>query len=119
MTLYADPEVKLCGVAVGGIRISAVSHIEQPTAVMITETRGKRKAMTIQPIVVESIAPKPTMGDRVGKAVAAYQSCKTSDELMTIAKKCEPLAAECDEANRDTLSEAYQAAMERVNKAVE
>jgi hypothetical protein len=29
------------------------------------------------------------------------------------------LAAECDEANRDTLSEAYQAAMERVNKAVE
>jgi hypothetical protein len=57
MTLYADPDVKWGGVAVGGIRISAVSHIEQPTAVMITETRGKRKAMTIQPIVVESSDP--------------------------------------------------------------
>jgi hypothetical protein len=53
MTLYADPDVKWGGVAVGGIRISAVSHINQPTAVMVTETRGKRKAITIQPIVSE------------------------------------------------------------------
>ena len=51
MTLYADPDVKWGGVAVGGIRISAVSNIVDPTTVVITETRGKRKVMTIQPIV--------------------------------------------------------------------
>lgn len=50
MTLYADPNVKWAGVAVGGIRISHLSGIDAPISLMLSETRGKRKAYTIQTI---------------------------------------------------------------------
>ena len=50
LELYADPDVKWGGVAVGGIRISAVSGIDQPHTVMLTVTRGKRQAVTIKPL---------------------------------------------------------------------
>lgn len=43
MELFCDPTVKYGGVAVGGIRISAVSHIESDTQILLTETRGKKK----------------------------------------------------------------------------
>lgn len=58
LTLYADPSVKWGGVAVGGIRISHVSGIDQPHTVMVTETRGKRKAMTVHPLP-DAQPPKP------------------------------------------------------------
>lgn len=115
LELYADPNVKWGGVAVGGIRISAVSGIDQPHTVMLTVTRGKREAVTIKPL--QTSAPKLTIADRVAKAVAAYEGCGTADELMVIAKKCEPLAAECDDAHKAKLSAAYEVAMARVNEA--
>src|SRR4051812_1895468 len=43
MTLFNDPSVKWGGAAVGGIRLSHLSHIDKPLTVSLTETRGKRK----------------------------------------------------------------------------
>jgi len=51
MTLYADPSVKWAGIAVGGIRISHLSGIEKEISLMLSETRGKRKAYTVSPLV--------------------------------------------------------------------
>jgi len=50
MTLYGDPDVKFGGATVGGIRIRALSHIEQPVTVNLTVTRAKRAPFTVQPI---------------------------------------------------------------------
>ena len=50
LRLYCDPEVKWGGVKVGGIRISAMSGIENPTSVLLTTTRGKRSEHTVQPL---------------------------------------------------------------------
>lgn len=71
MTLYADPDVKWAGVAVGGIRISHLSHIEKAHVLMLSEAKGKRKPVTINPLAEESVidiwrkkltgAPKPVM----------------------------------------------------------
>ena len=61
MTLYADPEVKWAGVAVGGIRISHLSGIESKVVLMLSETKGKRKAIAVLPL--PDATPKPTQPD--------------------------------------------------------
>lgn len=56
MTLYRDPTVKWAGEAVGGIRVSHLSHIDKPLSVALTVTRGQRKAHVVEPLVEK---PKP------------------------------------------------------------
>jgi len=53
MTLFNDPSVKFGGVALGGIRISHVSHIKNAMAMMLTTTRSKRAQCVIQPMIVD------------------------------------------------------------------
>lgn len=48
--IYCDPNVKFGGSAVGGIRISHASGITEPLEMAMTETRGKRKPYTVQPL---------------------------------------------------------------------
>ncbi|WP_170228539.1 hypothetical protein [Nesterenkonia populi] len=50
LTLYRDPTVKFAGEAIGGIRISEISHIDKPLKVALTVTRGKRQMVTVKPI---------------------------------------------------------------------
>jgi hypothetical protein len=50
MTLFGDPSVKFGGIAVGGIRISHLSHIPKPLTVSLTVTRGKRAPFIVQPL---------------------------------------------------------------------
>ncbi len=42
MTIYRDPEVMYGGIKVGGVRISAMSHIDQPLGMALTVTKAKR-----------------------------------------------------------------------------
>jgi hypothetical protein len=50
MELFNDPTVKWGGAAVGGIRIKALSHIDKPLTISLTESRGKRKPHRIEPL---------------------------------------------------------------------
>jgi len=50
ITLYRDPNVKWGGMAVGGIRISHLSHISRQMVMALTETKGSRKPFTVNPI---------------------------------------------------------------------
>ena len=50
LTIYCDPEVRYAGKAVGGLRVSHVSHIDKPITVALTVTRGKRAPFTVQPL---------------------------------------------------------------------
>ena len=59
VTLYCDPTVKFGGEAVGGIRVSHLSHIDKPTKVPLIVTRGKSAMFTVQPLVKS--APAPTL----------------------------------------------------------
>ena len=47
MVLYCDPSVKWAGKAVGGIRVSHLSHIPKPLEVNLTATRGKKSLYKI------------------------------------------------------------------------
>lgn len=53
MTLYCDPTVKFGGVALGGIRISHMSHISGPLSIMLTTTRSKRAPFNVLPLKAE------------------------------------------------------------------
>lgn len=50
ITLYGDPTIKFGGQAVGGIRIAALSHIDQPLQIALSVSRAKREPFTVQPI---------------------------------------------------------------------
>jgi hypothetical protein len=48
MVLFRDENVKWAGKPVGGIRISHLSHINQPATISLTMTRGKRENYVVQ-----------------------------------------------------------------------
>lgn len=50
LTIYGDPEVRYGGKSVGGLRVSHVSHIDKPVEVLLTESRGKKRAHTVHPL---------------------------------------------------------------------
>lgn len=62
LTLYRDPEVTFGRDKVGGIKIAALSHLEQRLSVALTVTRGQRKPHTVDPLpdVAPAAAPEPT-----------------------------------------------------------
>lgn len=54
LTLYNDESVTWAGVAVGGIRVSHMEGLSQPRTLQLTKTRGKKSAVTIQPLEVKN-----------------------------------------------------------------
>lgn len=69
MTLYRDDKVAFGGLAVGGIRISHMSHIDGPVTMALTTTRASRKPFTVNPLVVA----KETPVDSVANGSAAMR----------------------------------------------
>jgi len=59
--LYGDPTITFGRDRVGGIRVSHLSHIAEPVTANLTETRGKRKIHTVDPLPDAPSAP--TVGD--------------------------------------------------------
>lgn len=58
MTLFRDPAVTWAGMAVGGIRISAMSNIDEPVTMALTASKQVRKPFTVRPLEVEKAKPK-------------------------------------------------------------
>lgn len=59
MTLYRDPAVKWGGMAVGGIRISHMSHIDENMTMALTVTRANKKPYTVKVLsVAKNAAPQ-------------------------------------------------------------
>ncbi|MCZ4366652.1 hypothetical protein [Sulfitobacter dubius] len=52
-TLFNDESVTWAGVAVGGIRVSHMEGLSKPRTLNLTKTRGKKAAVTIQPLIIE------------------------------------------------------------------
>ena len=65
--LYGDPSITFGRDRVGGIRVSRLSHIDKPVTASLTETRGKRKVHTVEPL------PEPTNDERIASLRAEWQ----------------------------------------------
>lgn len=85
MTLYTDPAVKFGGVAVGGIRISHLSHIESDLALALTATRGKRAPFTVRKLAMQQAAmyPADQFESNLGAWLPAIAAGKmTADQVI-------------------------------------
>jgi len=77
LTLFRNPATKFGGMAVGGIEISAMSHIEKNLTLALTVTRGKRAAFIVKPLI--EVAPTPT--EMTSEQIAA---CTNPDEFRAV-----------------------------------
>lgn len=74
MTLYRDPAVKWGGMAVGGIRISHMSHIDENMTMALTVTRANKKPYTVKVLsVAKNAAPQtqPVASSPAGESAGA------------------------------------------------
>jgi hypothetical protein len=64
MTLYRDDSVTFGGLAVGGIRISNMSHIDKKMIVVAMKSKGKKAPIEVMPLAVEQPAPQADPAQR-------------------------------------------------------
>ena len=93
LTIYCDPEVRYAGKAVGGLRVSHVSHIDKPVTVALTVTRGKREPFTVKPLA----------------APATYTPSQDWHELMASATTPDEKNSIWQQATEDGADQAYLA----------
>lgn len=80
MTIYRDPEVRWAGEEVGGIRVSALSHIDKPFTLNLPTSKGKHAKATVTPLVT----PKPR--DWAAETELAGNDVNALKALWTAAK---------------------------------
>jgi len=87
MTLYRDPAVKYAGLAVGGIRISHMSHIDKQIVVALSETKGNKKPFVVKPLgrLVENQEKAAQSTEEKSAAKSAKLVC---DDLCTRIRAC-------------------------------
>lgn len=62
MTLFRDAEVRFGGQAIGGIRVSHLSHLDVPLKLALATTRGKRAIFTVLPLEDAPTPPPVDVG---------------------------------------------------------
>jgi hypothetical protein len=104
LTIYCDPDVKYAGKAVGGLRVSHVSHIDKPVTVALTVTRGKREPFTVQPLP-DAPAPAPYAPSQDFLALMA--DATTPDEKNSV----------WQQATEDGADQAYMARLKEAGSS--
>lgn len=72
LTLYREPAIQFGGVAVGGIRISAMSHIDKPVEIKVQTKRGQRENFRVKslPDAPEAKPMSKRTGERLNELMA-------------------------------------------------
>lgn len=84
MTLYCDPKIMWGGMAVGGIRISHMSHIKSARTMPLTATKGSKKPFTVQPLA--EAEPKRTAATWMAELRVRLAAAQDEAAVETIAK---------------------------------
>lgn len=85
LTLFRNPDIKFGGIAVGGIEIAALSHIDKPVTIALTTTRGKRNDFTVQPITERDWAKDlEAAGDDINKVIALGTEARAAGNQTAI-----------------------------------
>jgi hypothetical protein len=128
LTLYRDPDVTFGGLAVGGIRISNMSHIKEPQVMALTATKKSRKPFKVLPLIekvepspVDELPPDPldALRERVSAVVQLLDKQHTPETVASVERRAAKVLADCDATEgasdlRVRLVEAFAAARERV-----
>lgn len=129
-TLYRDPKVKWGGMEVGGIRVSHLSHIDEPMRVALQETKGKRALTVVRPLQAPPSEPSAPAGgnddpDFDARAatvglIGDMSTAKDKTELGRVWNNSKPIRARikrADEAAYAQLTEALRFSTEKLEAA--
>ena len=109
MKLYGDDSVKFGGLAVGGIRIRAMTGIKSPVTMALTATKGNKKAFTVRPLVTaaepeidqEKLLNDSDVAANLGMdAYKAFFGALSKPERAFLLPRHEDLKKRADEADR-------------------
>jgi hypothetical protein len=79
VTLFRDPSVIYGGIAVGGIRVSHLSHLDGPLSIALTVTRQKRSPYKVTPLPAATpAAPAPPAASSEDLLAQADAACRRS-----------------------------------------
>lgn len=112
LTLFGDPTIRFGKEAVGGIRISHLSHIAEPVTVSLTVTRGQRKPFTVQPLSdavdYKALLEQAETVDQLAAAWKSAQAAGVAGGLVAVkdARKAE-LSVVADSAPTDPAHPDY------------
>ncbi len=71
LTLMGDPSVRYGGVAVGGIKVSAMSDISSNMSFMITTSRGRRSEHRVSKL--QDVVSNPQKNAKIDKEIDAHK----------------------------------------------
>jgi hypothetical protein len=111
MTLFRDPGVQFGGVAVGGIRISHMSHIDTAVTLALTATRASRKPYTVKPLQPPTDKPPATasLDERIEAVKAALRGSNTIADRDLAWKRSKKLRDEVDPETLQEIELIYEA----------
>lgn len=110
MTLYRDPKVLFGGLAVGGIRISHMSHMDGEVTMALTATRASRKPYTVKPLQVHE-----TTSVDVSAMAKGYAECSSKDQFDALEDVRRKAWGAMTKADKETVKAASDAANKRLN----
>lgn len=87
LTLYRDPEVKWGGMAVGGIRISHMSHIDSAQTMVLAVTKGSRKPYKVMPLVIDASKPTDDKAQSWTDKLIATIKTTAPDQIAALVEK--------------------------------
>lgn len=73
LTLFNDRTVTWGGAAVGGIRVSHLSHIDKPMTLALTVTRGKRAPYVVKPLAADVPTSPSVSAEMLTELAATFQ----------------------------------------------
>lgn len=119
ITLYRDPEVTWGGMAVGGIRISHMSHMDGPMVLALTATKKARKPFRVEPLVVAAGSPQRTLSQFLDALEVELREAATWEAVSAIASRQDVIRAQevARAAQAERLSDMMDAARERTMHA--
>ena len=104
MTLYRDPKVSFGGMAVGGIRISHLSHIQHDVTMALTSTRSKRLPYTVKRL--EQV--------QVPGLDARYADCQSAEQFNELEQARKNVWSKLTTDEKQKLKASSDAARERL-----
>ncbi|MCH5645128.1 hypothetical protein [Gordonia sp. ABSL49_1] len=90
MAIFNDRSVRWGGQAVGGVRIKALSHIDQPITLALTVTRGKRAPYRVEPLPDEPAVSKIPASFDAKIAASSAEQCVQAREYLAKFESSEP-----------------------------
>lgn len=115
--VYRDPEVKFGDQgAVGGIRISHMSHIDKPVNVKLTVSQGKKGMFTFHPLVSEVQQQRQSPEQWLDGYLAEVARVPTLDALASCQLRAKAALAKLETAHPELHARATAAVAERVEQ---